>query len=107
MLCSLDSFYKSSHINNNHHITGGGVDYNSGPYNVTFPARATSVSFTITIINDNVLEYNEAFDITIIEGTLPENFILGEVYLAKVTIDSGKRTCTTTNIPILLATTAK
>ena len=67
-------------------ITGGGVDYYSGPYNVTFPARANSVTFNITIINDNVLEYNETFNLTIIESSLPEDIILGEIYLTKVTI---------------------
>ena len=54
------------------------------------PARVKSVSFNITINNDNELENNEIFYIAILEGTLPENIILGEIYLAKVTIDSGK-----------------
>ena len=75
-------------------ITGGGVDYNSGPYNVTFPARANIAAFNIIINNDDVLEYNETFNLTIIESSLPGNIILGKIYLAKVTIlndgSSGK-----------------
>ena len=71
------------HISN---TTGGDVDYDSGPYNVTFPARANNAAFNIIINNDTVLEYNETFDLTIIESSLPENIILGEIYLAKVTI---------------------
>ena len=73
-------------------ITGGGVDYNSGPYNVTFPAGVTSVSFNITIINDIELEYNETFSLIIAEDLLPENILLGEFSITKVTIvddDSG------------------
>ena len=65
---------------------GGGVDYDSGPYNVTFPARANNAAFNIIINNDTVLEYNETFNLTIMESSLPENIILGEIYFAKVTI---------------------
>ena len=64
----------------------GGVDYNSGPYNVTFPAGVTSVSFTITINNDNVLEDHETFNLIIAEDSLPENVILGNPYLNEVRI---------------------
>ena len=72
------------HISND--ITGGGVDYNSGPYNVTFPAGEFSVSFSITINNDTVLEDNETFNLIITESSLPGSIILGEIYLAKVII---------------------
>ena len=61
---------------------------------MTFPAGANNAAFTITINNDTVLEYNETFNLTIIESSLPKNYILGEIYLAKVTIindgSSGK-----------------
>ena len=77
------------HLIISNYITGGGVDYNSGPYNVTFTAGVSSVSFNVTINNDSVLEYNETFNLTIINGSLPENYTLGEIYLAKVTILNG------------------
>ena len=51
-------------------IIKGGDDYNSGPYNVTFPAGVTSVSFNITIINDNILEDNETFELIIDDSSL-------------------------------------
>ena len=76
----------------------GGVDYNSGPYNVIFPAGVTSVSFNIIINNDTVLEYNETFNLTIINGSLPKNFIVGEIYITEVTILSDGSSGTTTNI---------
>ena len=46
------------------HILGD-VDYNSGPYNVTFPIGSTNASFDITIINDGVFEFDEIFNISI------------------------------------------
>ena len=84
-------------IISNDNFSGGGVDYNSGPYNVIIPAGVTSVSFNITINNDNVLEHNETFNLTIINGSLPEKFILGEIYTTEVTILSDG-SGTTTNI---------
>ena len=53
---------------------------------MTFPAGESSVSFSITINNDTVLEDNETFNLNITESSLPGNIILGEIYLAKVII---------------------
>ena len=39
-------------------ITGGGVDYDSGPYTVTFPAGEESVSLRISINHDNIFNLN-------------------------------------------------
>ena len=52
-------------------ITGGGVDYDSGPYAVTFPAGEKSVSLRISINDDNIFEHNENFVLTINESSLP------------------------------------
>ena len=46
-------------------VTGGGVDYNSGPYTVIFPNGSTNASFNIIINDDNVLEESEVFVISI------------------------------------------
>ena len=43
----------------------GGVDYNTGPYSVTFPIGSTNASFNITINNDDVLEDDEIFTLHI------------------------------------------
>ena len=84
---------------NSNNITGGGVDYNSGPYNVTFPVGVTSVIFNITINNDTVLEYNETFNLIIMENSLPKNITRGKIYLAKVIIlnDGGPSKCAVNN----------
>ena len=67
-------------------ITGGDVDYDSGPYIVTFPAGEESISFDITINNDTELEFNVTFNLTIAEDSLPENIVVGEINIIEVTI---------------------
>ena len=46
-----------------HYVAG--VDYNVSSANVTIPARSTSSSFSIDIINDMIQEGNETFNIAI------------------------------------------
>ena len=46
-------------------VLTGGVDYDSGPYVITFPAGVTRVSFAVVITNDNVLEGDEKFNLVI------------------------------------------
>ncbi|XP_065892782.1 extracellular matrix organizing protein FRAS1-like [Dysidea avara] len=64
----------------------GGDDYNSGPYMVTFTAGQTSVSFNVGIINDNTLEANEDFTLTIDSSSILNNFRVGDPGSATVTI---------------------
>ena len=64
------------------------MDYNSGPYNVTFPAGVTSVSFDVTIINDNVLGDNETFLLTIVNLSLSnQGFIFTTGNYDKATVN--------------------
>ena len=44
------------------------------------------MSFDVTIINDNVLENNETFSLTIIGDFLPENVTVGKISQTTVTI---------------------
>ena len=39
------------------YITGG-MDYDSGPYAITFPAMQASASFNVPLANDNTFEGN-------------------------------------------------
>ena len=59
-----------------HHITGEGVDYDSGPYNVTFTAGDTLVSFNVAINNDDIFEGNETFSLIIDPSSLPSRVVL-------------------------------
>jgi len=61
----------SQNVNSSNNVTGGGVDYDSGPYTVTFPAGVISVPFDVTINNDNIMESSEDFNLTIVQRTLP------------------------------------
>ena len=69
-----------------YYITGGNMDYGSEPYNVIVPAGNTTVSFEVKINNDNTLEGNETFNITINATSLPACVNRGNPYEATVTI---------------------
>ena len=58
-------------------------DYNTGPYSVTFPAGRIRTSLTVTISDDNVVEVNENFILTIDQSSLPN---IGDLSQATVTI---------------------
>ena len=70
---------------NSNNLTGG-VDYNSGPYDVTFTAGVTNVTFDIPIINDIIHEGNESFTLTIVRSSLPSRVSHGSLNMATVTI---------------------
>ena len=82
----------SQNVNSSNNVTDGGVDYDSGIYNVVIPAGETSVPFDVPINNDNFNEGNEDFDLTIIRNTLPAGVTRGDPDSATVTIvdDEGK-----------------
>ena len=58
------------------HVTGGGVDYNSGPYTVTFTAGQTTALLNIPINDDNIFEDDETFRLTIDPSSLPSRVML-------------------------------
>ena len=66
--------------------TGGGIDYNPGPYDVTFTAGVTRVAFNIQIANDAVHEGNESFALTVRSTSLPSGVNRGSPGMATVTI---------------------
>ena len=83
----------SEAINTKHNDTNnitGGVDYDSGPYTVSFPAGAIRASFNITI-DDNVLETTENFSLTIATSSLPTGITRGNPSSATVIILDNDR----------------
>ena len=75
----------SQNVNSSNNVTGG-VDYDSGPYTVTFPAEVTSVPFDVTINDDNIMEDDEDFMLIINSSTLPEGVTHGDPNNATVTV---------------------
>ena len=77
-------------------VTGEGIDYNSGPYPVTIHAGETDVYFDFMINDDDILEGNETFNLTINGTSLPTQVIVGNPDQATVTIvdDDGKNIIT-------------
>ena len=76
------------------HFTGSGAnaDYGSGPYNALIPAGSISVPLEIKIKNDDILEADETFNLTINVSSLPGCINYVVPYQATVTIvdDDGK-----------------
>ena len=68
------------------------MDYKPGPYKVVFPVGQTHALLNITICNDEILERNKKFSLTINSSTLPNNINLGDPFQTTVTImdDDGK-----------------
>ena len=67
------------------------MDYGSGPYAVTFPARVTSVLFKVSLTDDDILEEHENFILTINQSSLPNGITIGDPSLTVVTIVDNDR----------------
>ena len=65
----------------------------SGPYNVTFPAGVTRVSFNISICDDDLLEDNENFSLTINADSLPDGIIIGSPSTVMMIIRNDDSKC--------------
>ena len=72
----------------------GGSDYEYGPYTVTISAGEIDTLFDLPVIDDNLLEGNEHFDLFIIPRFLPDRVTRGDLGRTTVTIvdDEGKLT---------------
>ena len=65
----------------------GGLDYDYGQYSIiTIPADVTSLQFTISINNDDLIEGNEYFSLFINIEALPFGVDHGHPYTSLVTI---------------------
>jgi len=53
---------------------------------VTFPAGDTEVSFSVTIIDDRILESNETFQLSINSEKLPDNVTINDPSSITITI---------------------
>ena len=62
------------------------MDYNSGPYDVTFPAGMTKVTCNVTIVNDTIHEGSEYFKLAVVNNSLPNRVNCGDRCVASVTI---------------------
>ena len=64
----------------------GDNDYQFGPYPVKFGAEMTNASFNVSIKNNNVLEFDENFELLINTSSLPSDVTVGIPARATVTI---------------------
>ena len=61
------------------------MDYTSGPYTVTFPAGQTTATFDVPITDDDMLETDENFMLTI-NSSLSASVFVGNPGQTTVTI---------------------
>ena len=73
------------------YLTGGGVDYDSGPFDITFPAGETLAVFNVTINDDNIVEGNENFTLSIDPSSLPNGVTVVNPVQTTVTIVDDDR----------------
>ncbi|XP_065910088.1 uncharacterized protein [Dysidea avara] len=92
VLKSLHSVNVTVQINNDDVTATGDVDYNSGPYNVTVLAGNTVGFLNIKLIDDNLLEKVENFNLTIESSSLPIGIFLGKFIEASVVIVDNDET---------------
>lgn len=64
----------------------GGEDYEPGPFSVTIPAGYISTSFNVSIINDNIFETDESFNVLINSSYFPSRVLLQSGCILRVTI---------------------
>ena len=67
------------------------MDYDSGPYTVTFSAGQTTATINVPITDDMILEGDEDFMLTINETSLPDGVTRGTPGKATVTIVDDDR----------------
>ena len=72
----------------------GGLDYDYTQYNIIIPADVTSLQFTISINDDDLMEGNEYFSLLINTDALPLGVYRTDPYEALVTIiDDDSKLC--------------
>ena len=78
-------------ILNTVYLIGQGVDYDNRRLrsNITFLSGVICASFDVPIINDELSEIDETFDIKITRDSLPFGVILGDHDRTTVTIDDN------------------
>ena len=91
MLPLVSEVTSSQNVNSSNNVTGGGIDYDSGPYTVTFTAGDTSASVNVPINDDNILEDVEDFMVTIMTGPFPDGVTRGNPGSATVNILDNDR----------------
>ena len=62
------------------------MDYHSGSYHIIFASGIIQAAFNISITDDNILEINETFVVTIDESSLPSGVVVGKQNQTRVII---------------------
>jgi len=75
-------------------ITCTDNDYSPGPYILTIPSGDISISFNISITDDNILEIMEEFFLSIDLLSLPDGVTVGNKgNITVVIVDNDRKCC--------------
>ena len=74
------------------------TDYELGPFYVTFPANQTSVSFNVSLNDDNEVEKNETFRLEILDPILPNGVKLLDHSCEVTIVDTTSKSIISTYI---------
>ena len=83
-------------------MTSDREDYTGGDYPVIFPAGSNKESFSIPITDDDIVELDETFFLTLVIPQLAQDtgVMRGDPYMATVTIINDESECSVTTLPL-------
>ena len=68
------------------------MDYQRGPFSLTFTASVNSIPVIVRLIDDNIFEGNENFTLTIDPSSLPNNVMVTQPSVVVVISDDNDGT---------------
>ena len=82
-------------------MTSDGQDYTGGDYSVIFPAGLTRKSLSIVITDDDILESDETFFLTLVipQPAQAIGVMRGDPFMATVTIINDDGECSVISFP--------
>ena len=83
-------------------VTSDRQDYTGRDYPVIFPAGSTKESFSIPITDDDIVELDETFFLTLMipQPAQDTGVMRGDTYMATVTIINDDGECSVTTLPL-------
>ena len=87
-------------------VTSDREDYTGGDYPVIFPAGSTKETFSIPIVDDDIVELDDTFFLTLVIPQPAQDIgvMRGDPYMTTVTIINDDGECSVTTLPLTTPT---
>ena len=84
------------------YVTSDRQDYTAGDYPVIFPAGSTKENFSIPIVDDDIVELDETFFLTLVIPQPAQDIgvMRADPYMATVTIINDDGECSVATLPL-------